>query len=446
MSTSNSSHAPNLAKKVPFQTSLVDKIKKAGFPTPFYIYDEAGIESAAQALNQTFAWANTQGNGYQNHFAVKATPTDAIVKLLKAQGHGTDCSSLPELVLSQAVGICGENVIFTSNDTPENEFREAARLGAIINFDDITHIDTYLQAMAHSSEFRIPKIACFRWNPGSLKASETASIIGNPESTKFGVTTEQLAGAYQRLKDMGVTRFGIHTMVGSNMLETAYLVDTADLLFRKVHELSTKLDINFEFANLGGGFGIPYKANQSPVKLQEVSAGIEFAYLKHISGKYLAPLKIRTECGRFVTGPHGYLVGTVKHIAEKYKTFVGLDTGINNLLRSGIYESAYHEAVVLDKMHLPATHTYSITGSLCEGNDVLAANRLLPEITRGDYVVLCDAGAHGHAMHYYYNGKLPCAEFLLRKDGSVELIRHAVTIEDYRKPIVREKEDTVIIR
>ncbi|MCL1856843.1 MAG: diaminopimelate decarboxylase [Kiritimatiellaeota bacterium] len=400
-------------KRVPMGVEAV-----AGkFPTPFHLYDEAGIVANARRLNAAFAW----NGGFRNYFAVKACPNPFIMKLLAREGFGCDCSSLPELMLSGKVGVTGEKIMFTSNDTPEAEFAAAREMGAIINLDDLSHVDCLEKAAG------LPGLLSFRYNPGKAKTGNV--IIGNPVEAKYGLTREQLFEGYRRLKEKGVKRFGLHTMVASNELEGDYFVHTAQMLFDLVGELSSTLGITFEFVNIGGGIGIPYRPEQEAVDLEKVSRGIEAAY-RRLMATGAAPLALYMECGRMVTGPYGYLVSRVLHLKHTYKHYVGLDACMANLMRPALY-GAYHHVTVVGKEAAPCDRLYDVTGSLCENNDKFAIDRALPEIVPGDLVVIHDAGAHGHAMGFNYNGKLRSAELLLRPDGSVVPIRRAETPADY---------------
>ncbi len=405
-------------KNVPFDRRTIEKIA-AEYPTPFHIYDEASIRRTARDLYEAFSWVP---GGFRNYFAVKALPNPHILEIVREEGMGTDCSSGPELLLSEAVGIRGEQIMFSSNDTPAKEYEKAYELGAIINLDDISHIP-YLE-----EHVGIPELICFRYNPGPLKEGNV--IIGSPEEAKYGLTREQLFDAYKIMRDKGVRRFGLHTMVASNELNPDYFIETADILFDLVVELSESLDIRFEFVNLGGGVGIPYRPDQTAVDMHYVSSGIKRSYEEKISAKGLDPLRIVMECGRMITGPHGYLVSTVLHKKDTYKRYIGLDSSMANLMRPGMY-GAYHHITVLGKEDAPADHVYDVSGSLCENNDKFAIDRALPEIEIGDLVVIHDTGAHGYAMGFNYNGKLRSAELLLKEDGSVEMIRRAETVRDY---------------
>jgi diaminopimelate decarboxylase len=406
-----------VSKEVSFTKEKVQEIAEK-YPTPFHLYDEKGILKNVEKLKEAFGILE----GFQEYYAVKALPNPYILKILKNQGFGADCSSLPELVLAEKAGIVGENIMFSSNDTPAEEFVKAKELGAIINLDDISHID-YLEKHAG-----LPEMICLRYNPGALKKGN--KFIGNPEDAKYGFTREQLFEGYKKLADKGVKRFGIHTMVASNELDPTYFIETARILFEVIADISKELGIKFEFANLGGGIGIPYEPDQEPVPYDVIAKGVKEEYDKIISANGLDPLKIYLECGRVITGPYGYLISKVRHLKHTYKDFVGMDATMANLMRPGVY-GAYHHITVPGKENQPHDHTYDVTGSLCENNDKFAIDRKLPEIEIGDILAMHDAGAHGHAMGFNYNGKLRSAEILLREDGSAVQIRRAETMEDY---------------
>ncbi|MBQ2619710.1 MAG: diaminopimelate decarboxylase [Thermoguttaceae bacterium] len=401
----------------PLSKSQLEEIIQT-YPTPFHIYDEKAIRLNARRLNKAFAW----NPGFQEFFAVKAAPNPFLMKILKEEGFGADCSSMAELVLSQRVGLPGDKIMFTSNDTPSSEFVKANQLGAIVNLDDVSHIP-FLEQNAG-----LPELVCFRYNPGPLKGGN--SIIGKPEEAKYGFTRQQLFDGYKRLLDKGVKRFGIHTMVASNELNPQYFIDTADIMFDLINELTAKLGIVFEFVNIGGGIGIPYRPDQTAVDLELVGKGIEEIYKSKLGSTLNANLKIYMECGRMITGPYGWLVSRVLHIKDTYKKYVGLDACMANLMRPALY-GAYHHITVPGKDDLPCTETYDVTGSLCENNDKFAIDRQLPALEPGDLVVIHDAGAHGHSMGFQYNGKLRSAELLLREDGSIVPIRRAETLDDY---------------
>jgi len=406
-------------KTLPFSKNDLDRISLA-YPTPFHIYDKAAILENAKKMIDAFTWVP---GGFKNYFAVKALPNPYILKILRGLGMGADCSSLPELLLAEKAGLRGEEIMFTSNDTPLDEYKKALELGAIINLDDITHLE-YLHKGAG-----LPDLICFRYNPGPLK--EGNAIIGSPEEAKYGFTRDQLKEGYRKAASLGVKRFGLHTMVASNELSSAYFVETAVLLLDLVKEITSETGISFEFINLGGGVGIPYKPEDSAVDLTFVSNGIEKAYSEILGGtEYDGKLRILMECGRVITGPYGYLVTKAIHKKNTYKNYIGVDACMADLMRPGMY-GAYHHITIPGKESQPEDQVYDVAGSLCENNDKFAIDRKLPAIETGDYVVIHDTGAHGHAMGFNYNGKLRHAELLLNKDRTVSLIRRAETIEDY---------------
>ncbi|MGD1832694.1 MAG: diaminopimelate decarboxylase [Sphaerochaetaceae bacterium] len=387
------------------------------YPTPFHLYDEKGIRENARAFRNAFAWVP----GFKNYYAVKACPNPAILSILKEEGFGADCSSYPELLLAQKVGITGEDVMFTSNDTPDSEFIAARQMNAVINLDDITHIDSLYRNAG------MPELISFRYNPGPERTGN--AIIGNPVEAKYGVRSDQLIECYVKAKELGAQRFALHTMVASNELDGSYIVETARMLFNLALKLHKETGIVLEFVNLGGGIGIPYGLDQEAMDIQKVSDGIRALYESMIAGTSLDPLKIVFECGRMVTGPHGYLISKVLHVTSKYKEYVGLDANMANLMRPALY-GAYHHITVLNKEDNEKDHVYDVTGSLCENNDKFAIDRSLPEIEKGDILVIHDTGAHGHAMGFNYNSKLRSAEYLLHEDESVEMIRRAETVDD----------------
>ncbi len=403
-------------KSLPFTKDIIEKIIK-DYPTPFHIYDENAIIENGKEFINAFSWAN----GFREYFAVKALPNPHILKLLSSIGFGADCSSMAELVLCEKAGIKGEMIMFTSNDTPEDEFKKAYSLGAIINLDDITHID-YLE----KSIGKMPELICFRYNPGPLKGGN--EIIGKPEEAKYGLTKEQMKEAYKICKEKGVKRFAMHTMVASNELNPDYFAETALILFELVAEIEDLLNINIEFVNLGGGIGIPYKPEQNKIEWNTLSEKIKNIYNTIFLNRSNKP-KIFYELGRAITGPYGYLVTKAIHKKNIYKNYIGVDACMSNLMRPGMY-GAYHHITVLGKESSPLNKVYDVSGSLCENNDKFAIDRNLPEIENGDILVIHDTGAHGHAMGFNYNGKLRSAELLYKKDGSVELIRRAETLND----------------
>jgi diaminopimelate decarboxylase len=401
------------------------------YPTPFYIYDEKGIIENIQRIKEAYSVFP----GYLNHFAVKALPNPVILTLLAAEGVGADCSSYTELLLAEMAGIQGEKIMFTSNETPAKEYQLARKLGAVINLDDCTHIE-FLEKNGGG----FPELISLRYNPGPLK--EGNAIIGKPEDAKYGLTREQIIRDYALLKEKGVRRFALHTMVASNELSIPYHVETARMLFELAVEIHAKTGVRIEFVNLGGGVGIPYRPEQEAVDYQVLAAGIQKAYNDIIKPAGLDPLGIRTEWGRVITGPYGWFVARAIHKKEIYRNYIGLDACMADFMRPAYY-GAYHHISIPGKEDAPLSEVYDVVGSLCENNDKFAVQRELPKIEtaaeagdrpgscRGDFVVIHDAGAHGRAMGFNYNGKLRCGELLLRQDGSVTQIRRSETEEDY---------------
>ncbi len=404
-------------KYLPFD---LDKIKKitAKYPTPFYIYDESGITKTCKDLYEKFNWSK----GFKNYFAVKALPNPEILKLINDNQMGVDCSSMAELVLAERTGFSGKDIMFTSNDTPAEEFIKANQLGAIINLDDISHIE-FLEKTLNG----LPNTLCFRYNPGSERTGNV--LIGNPAEAKYGLTREQIFEAYKIAKEKGVSEFGLHTMIASNELDIGYFIETARMMFELGLEIKQKLDIDLSFINLGGGIGIPYLPEQENIDIEKLSSEVQQIYNEILIENNLKP-KLFFELGRYVTGPHGYLISSVIHKKNTYREYVGLDASMANLMRPGMY-GAYHYITVLGKEDQPHNHTYDVTGSLCENNDKFAIARDLPAIDIGDIVTIHDAGAHGHSMGFNYNGMLRSAELLLKESGEVQLIRRAETLDDY---------------
>ena len=398
---------------------LVELAKK--FPTPFYIYDEKAIRENVKYFYKAFSIFPS----FTEYFAVKALPNPYILKVLESEGCGGDCSSLPELMLCEKSGITGRRIMFTSNDTPAQEFVYAQKLGAIINLDDITHIDFLKNALGG----KLPDTICFRYNPGPLKEGGN-SIIGKPEEAKYGLTKEQMIQAYKICKAEGVKHFGIHTMVASNELNPDFFVDTARIVFELILEVQKECGVNIEFADLGGGVGIPYRPGQKKVDLDYVAKGIKVLYDKMIVPAGLDPLKLCFECGRPITGRYGWLVTKAIHEKNIYRNYIGVDASMADLMRPGMY-GAYHEVTVSGKENAPKDYVYDVSGSLCENCDKFAVQRNLPKIEMGDLLIIHDAGAHGRAMGFNYNGKLRAGELLLRSDGTVKEIRRRETIEDY---------------
>ena len=407
-----------MKKTLPFTKSQIESLASQ-YPTPFYIYDEKAIRENVRHLYKTFSWVK----GFKNYFAVKALPNPSILQVLKEEGCGADCSSLGELFLAERVGLQGEEIMFTSNDTPIEDFKKATELGAIINFDDISHIQFYEENVGS-----LPELVCFRYNPGPLKSGN--AIIGEPKEAKYGLTTKQIFEAYRICKSKGVQRFGLHTMVCSNEINADYFIETIDILFSLAREIFEKEGIVFDFINIGGGLGIPYKEEENRLDIEKISTAMQALYKTNFIDSGHGDCRIVMESGRYITGPYGYLVSRVLHKKETYKDYIGLDACMANLMRPGMY-GAYHHISVLGKEEAPKTHLYDVTGSLCENNDKFAIDRLLPEIEIGDLVVIHDAGAHGHAMGFQYNAKLRSAEFLMTENGDFKMIRRAETLDDY---------------
>ncbi|MDR0561572.1 MAG: diaminopimelate decarboxylase [Spirochaetaceae bacterium] len=404
------------------------------YPTPFYLYDEDAIRRNGAAILKAFSIFPS----FKQHYAVKALPNPFILKILADMGFGADCSSLPELLLADMAGMKGEDLMFTSNETPAREYRKALELGAAINLDDYTHIE-FLKRTA-----RIPALISCRYNPGPLK--EGNAIIGKPEEAKYGFTREQLFAGFALLRDNGASRFALHTMVASNELNPEYHIETARILFELAVELQERIGIRLEFVNLGGGVGIPYRLDQEAVDYTCLAAGIRKAYDAIILPAGLDPLGIHTEWGRVITGPYGWLVSRAIHRKSIYREYIGLDACMADLMRPALY-GAYHHITIPGKETAPLTEICDVVGSLCENNDKFAVQRRLPSINTGeagdygeagDLAVIHDAGAHGRAMGFNYNGKLRCGELLLRPDGSICLIRRPETIDDYFATLDRE--------
>ena len=407
--------------KIPYVTKEKAEEIAQQYPTPFYLYDEKAIRENMRYFKKAFSIFPK----FTEYFAVKACPNPYILKVLASEGCGGDCSSLPELILCEKSGIKGKRIMFTSNDTPSLEFVKASELGAIINFDDITHVDFAKEALGGS----LPDTVCFRYNPGPLKEGGN-SIIGKPEEAKYGLTKEQMFEGYRLCKKYGVKHFGLHTMVASNELNPEFFIDTARIVFDLVLEVQKECGVNIEFVDLGGGIGFPYKTGQSAVDLDYVAKGIRALYDQKIVPAGLDPMEICFECGRPITGPYGYLVTKAIHEKHIYREYIGVDASMADLMRPGMY-GAYHEVTVSGKENAPRDHVYDVTGSLCENCDKFAVQRELPKIEMGDLLIIHDAGAHGRAMGFNYNGKLRAGEILLREDGSTVQIRRQETIEDY---------------
>jgi diaminopimelate decarboxylase len=409
-----------LMKKVPFVTKeKVEEIVKT-YPTPFHIYDEKGIRENAQAVKDAFAW----NKGFKEYFAVKATPNPFLINILHEYGCGCDCSSLTELMLSNAVGINGHDVMFSSNDTPAEDYEYAAKIGAIINLDDITHIDFLEKILG-----KLPETMSCRFNPGGVFQMSNG-IMDNPGDSKYGFTTEQMFEGFRILKEKGVKNFGIHAFLASNTVTNEYYPQLAKQLFELAVKLEKETGADIKFINLSGGVGIPYTPGQEPNDIKVIGEGVRKVYEEVLVPAGMGDVAIYTEMGRFMMGPYGELITRVLHEKHTHKEYIGVDACAVNLMRPAMY-GAYHHITVLGKEDAPCNHKYDVTGSLCENNDKFAIDRMLPEIEVGDYLVIHDTGAHGFAMGYNYNGKLKSAELLLKEDGSVQMIRRAETPQDY---------------
>ena len=408
-----------MTQKKPFVTlEQVQEMVKT-YPTPFHLYDEKGIRENARRVKAAFAW----NPGFKEYFAVKATPNPRLLQILKEEGFGCDCSSYTELLMSEAVGQTGHNIMFSSNVTPAEDFALAAKLGAIINFDDITHIDFFEQIAP------FPETMCCRYNPGGDFKIEN-EIMDTPQDAKYGMTRPQLTEAFLKLKAKGVKHFGIHAFLASNTVANEYYPVLARILFETAVELQRETGVHIAFVNLSGGVGIPYRPEQAPNDIMEIGEGVRRAYEEVLVPAGMGDVAIFTEMGRFILGPYGCLVAQCLHHKHTHKEYVGLDACAANLMRPAMY-GAYHHITVLGKEDAPCDHKYDVTGGLCENNDKFAIDRMLPEIDDGDYLVIHDTGAHGFSMGYNYNGKLRSAEVLLHEDGTTELIRRAETPEDY---------------
>lgn len=407
-----------MEKYIPFWLDDVRRISST-FKTPFYLYSEDIIRNAAKDLNKAFSWLWDWN--FKNYFAVKACSNPHILKILKSEWFWADCSSIAELIMSEKVWLIGENIMFTSNNTTLEEFELAKKLGAIINLDDITHIDKLFSLW-------VPEIVSCRYNPGSLK--EWNDIIGNPVEAKYWMTRQQILELYKIMAERWVKRFGLHTMVVSNMLDEDYMIDTANMLFDLMKDIKNYAGINFKFVNLGGWIWIPYKPNQEKVNLQKIWDAIKELYYEKVISEGLGNVKIFMENGRVITWPAGFLVTKVINKASKYREYIWVDASMSNLMRPAIY-GAYHHISVLWKESLSNDQVYDVTWSLCENNDKFAVQRDLPNIEIWDFLAIHDAWAHWYAMWFQYNGKLRCSELLLKSDWDVKLIRRAETIDDY---------------
>ena len=412
--------------KTPFVTKERLEAIAAEYPTPFHIYDERGIRENARRLKAAFAW----NPGFREYFAVKATPTPAILKLLHEEGCGCDCSSLAELVLAERCGITGEaGIMFSSNNTTEEEFQAACRLGGIINLDDITLIDTLVNAVG-----KVPEKICCRYNPGGVftlgESRDGVQVMDTPGDAKYGMTRPQLAEAFRRLRGLGVKEFGLHAFLASNTLSNDYYPALARILFQLAAELQAETGCHVTFINLSGGVGVPYRPEEPENDITAIGEGVRRAYEEIQGPAGMDGVALYTELGRYMLAPYGHLVTRVIHEKHIYKEYLGVDACACNLMRPAMY-GAYHHITVMGKEDAPCDHKYDVAGSLCENNDKFAVDRMLPKVDVGDLLVIHDAGAHGFSMGYNYNGKLRSAELLLREDGSVGLIRRAETLEDY---------------
>ena len=408
-----------MSEKIPFVTKEQLEDIASRYATPFYLYDEKGIRETARRVNKAFSW----NKGFKEYFAVKATPTPGILKILHEEGCGADCSSYTELLMADAVGFKGDEIMFSSNDTPAEDFQLARKLNATINLDDITHID-FLERVAD-----IPDTVCCRYNPGGHFAIAN-NIMDNPGDAKYGMTREQLTEAYKRLMAKGVKHFGLHAFLASNTVTNDYYPELARILFKVAVELKEETGASIEFINLSGGVGIAYRPEQPQNDIMEIGEGVRRAYEEVLVPAGMGNVRLYTEMGRYMLAPYGALVSRVIHQKHIYKEYIGLDACAANLMRPAIY-GAYHHITVMGKENAPCDHKYDVTGGLCENNDKFAIDRMLPKIDMGDYLFIHDAGAHGFSMGYNYNGKLKSAELLLKEDGSVQMIRRAETPKDY---------------
>lgn len=406
--------------KKPFVTK--DKLEEIirEIPTPFHLYDEKGIRENAEKVMKAFSW----NPGFKEYFAVKANPNPYLIKILGEYGCGCDCSSLTELMLSEAMGFGGDDIMFSSNVTPAEEYKKAAELGAVINLDDITHVDFLEKTLGY-----IPKKISCRYNPGGL-FKITTDIMDNPGDAKYGMTTEQLFEAFRMLKAKGAEEFGIHAFLASNTVTNEYYPALAKVLFEVAVKLQKETGCHITFINLSGGVGIPYRPDQEPNNIQAIGDGVRRVYEEVLVPAGMGDVSLCTEMGRFMMGPYGCLVAKAIHEKHIYKEYIGLDACAANLMRPAMY-GAYHHITVMGKEEAPCDHKYDVTGSLCENNDKFAIDRMLPKIDMGDILVIHDTGAHGFSMGYNYNGRLWSAEVLLKEDGSFQKIRRAEEPKDY---------------
>ena len=416
--------------KKPFLTLAQAREIRETYPTPFHIYAQAGIEANAKKLYQAFSW----NPGFKEYFAVKATPTPGILKLLHGQGCGVDCSSLTELMMAERCGFTGHEIMFSSNETPAEEFRYAHKLGAIINLDDLTHVDFLYDTLGC-----VPETISCRYNPGGTftlgESKEGFQVMDKPGEAKYGMTKDQMKQAFTRLKELGAKNFGIHAFLASNTLSNDYYPALARVLFELAVELQRDTGCHITFLNLSGGVGVPYRPEQPANDIAVIGEGVRRAYKEILVPAGMGDISLCTELGRFMLAPYGHLVTTAIHEKHIYKEYIGVDACAANLMRPAIY-GAYHHITVLGKEDAPCDHVYDVVGSLCENSDKFAIDRPLPKIDMGDILVIHDTGAHGFAMGYQYNGKLRSAELLLKPDGSVELMRRAETPDDYFATLV----------
>lgn len=416
--------------KTPFLTKNQLEAVAAQYPTPFHIYDERGIRENARRLKAAFAW----NPGFREYFAVKATPTPAILKILHQEGCGCDCSSLAELLMADRCGVQGGEIMFSANNTPAEEYQLADRLGAIINLDDITHVDFLEQSIGH-----IPEKICCRYNPGGVftlgETREGFQVMDNPGDAKYGMTRAQIAQAFQMLREKGAKEFGIHAFLASNTLSNEYYPALARVLFQLAAELKEETGCHITFINLSGGVGVPYLPDAPENDIAVIGEGVRKAYEEILVPAGMGDVALFSELGRFMLAPYGHLVTRAVHEKHIYKEYIGVDACACNLMRPAMYGS-YHHITVAGKENAPCDHKYDVAGGLCENNDKFAIDRMLPKIDRGDLLVIHDTGAHGFSMGYNYNGKLRSAELLWREDGMAELIRRAETVEDYFSTVV----------
>lgn len=411
-------------QKTPFLTlKKAEEIKKE-IPTPFHVYDEKGIRENARALNKAFAW----NKGFKEYFAVKATPNPYILKILKEEGCGADCSSLSELIMSEACGFSGSDIMFSSNVTPEEDMKKAYELGAYINLDDVNFVP-FLKRVCG-----VPKTVCCRYNPGGIfslsKSEDTVQVMDNPGEAKYGMTEDQMETAFKELKEAGAENFGIHAFLASNTVSNQYYAELAGILFELAVRLRDKTGVHISFINLSGGIGVDYKPDEPSNDINLIGEGVRKKYEEILTKNGMDDVAIFAELGRYMLAPYGSLVATCMHQKHIYKEYLGLDACAANLMRPAMYGS-YHHITVLGKENTPCDHMYDVTGGLCENNDKFAINRMLPKVENGDLLYIHDTGAHGFSMGYNYNGKLRSAEVLLCEDGSHKLIRRAETLNDY---------------